>query len=462
MKPFHTRPWLRRVNAVVISLACCAAAAACDSVDYDQLSSGDTKPPPVVETVWDVRVDASEEAAKAAIDGEELFVWGQSKGDLTAYGLATGDEMWDAGAEVENAWVTENVIVVETEDGDVQALDRESGERRFALEGAEYDDKVAVTTDGVAVLGKKDREAVLTFYDIDSGEKVWSKEVDGSPTRSTSVLAPTESPHAEGRRDSVEERIRIAQESPLIYVSDDLEEHYAIHSVANGEQNGSVDVDISNSTDGFATMTDEGNVLTLVQTEDCTAGYVVVNEEFTEIEVFNMYGGHGCPNSPTSAQRNFTDGKLYGLTSSDKPYLIDVDTGDVMWTASEEGSPATFTDGVATYERDGYLKAIDVESAVGENERLWEWDFNSIEFPPNYGRLGKRKIITVTGVDYHADAGGGVAVMGNEEFSCAVDIKDGEPLWTFPGAILDLNDEYVVLQEGYGDDQTLQVSPIGD
>ena len=460
MTDLYARWSLRRLGAAVATLACCATVAACTN----GLADNGTEPPDPIAAEWQLAIEtdaAAPEPTQAVIDGDELFVWGHVGVDddgvgLVAFDLATGEELWHADTKVYGAWVTDAAIVAETMDSEVTVLDRTTGKPRFELDGADHTNRVAVTADGVAVLKETTDDFTLVFHDLDSGSQLWSEEVrNHGPAIEAHIAAPAEAPKVHGTSHrSKQLRLRIAQDSPLLYVhaqAGDASGMYAAHAVSDGEQRMTTGVDATTEAvpKGFMTVSGDDNVVTLVGLDNCSATYAIVDDDFVEREVFEVHGGQRCEVTLPSVQENYGDDMLYGVDYDGQPQLLDADTGEIMWTATEEGVPFAYVDGVATYGRDGYAKAVDIDSG----EQLWDWDYESME-SDGY------KFNEIYSSNLYG-ANGDVVMLGSVWSTHALDADNGEPLWASRSGAVDFNDEYVVLREGVDTQkQTLQVAKI--
>ncbi len=464
MEYFNSPSMLRRLRAVAVSFASCVAV----SARGPTLVSNNPKQPPDIEAVWELDIEsdfADSKQIQAIADGDELFVWGnigRASGPngvgLSVFDLATGDVLWESSVEVRNAWLTDDAVVVESQSGRFRVVDRASGESRFSIETAKSDSPVAATADGVAALEEAGDGFNLTFYDIDSGKKLWSEKVENSGSGSdVYVSAPTKTPNVHNVAAAGKQRnLRTVQNSPLVYAYTSGSEssgEYVPYAVADGHQGEGVEVDTANQVapNGLMTVTAAGNAVTLVGREPCDIVYTIVNEELSEVDRFDMSGGPTCRNDDSVPPETHTDGMVYTVDFSGHPQLIDADTGEIVWTGPEKGTAFTFADGVATYGYKGYAKAVDIDT----DEQLWAWDYESMELRDGYLAFSEVQYANRYGV------AGDVVLLGSEESTFAVRGDGGEPLWSYAGAMVDVSGEYVVLlSDPLADKQQLQVSKL--
>ncbi len=466
MKTIRKRSLLCRWGVAGLSLACCAVAlTACGGAE-PQLESSDVEQPPDVKVLWEPELDADPRSADAVIDGDELFVAESSakRGadrmtDLVVFDLDTGEKLWET-TEVRHTWLAEDSVVMELGSDVVRVVDRASGEKRFEIEPEEFG-SVAATADGIAVMHEVDDAAELTVYDPDSGDERWSVKVEGADSVDDAhVSAPWESRNVHGGKNFSETpSLRVVQDSPMVfaYVRDARNEgHYVPYAVTDGDLGDEIQVHSasSSSEEGvlpgteFMTVSDQGNVVALIGRDRCKSVYAIVDDEMWEAGAFDVHGGETCEN--VGVTKNFVDDMVYGLSESGLPQLIDINTGDVVWTGPEQGTPFAVVNGIAVYGRDGYVKAVDIET----NEPRWDWDHGSMQPRPAYPReFDESQPDNVYGTN------GDVILFGTPHSTFAINADDGEPLWSHLGSMVDIGSEYVVLRPDLSGDN-LRVAAV--
>lgn len=498
MKTILSRRMLHRLGAISLSLTCCLTMTSCivGAKPKEDRQEGKFVDPPVLESVWqaETNVELDHSKTQARIDGDELLVWGQfpdgsdsstapndpgkSEDEIatfTSLDLASGEKRWqsDSDKEVMNAWIAQDTVVLKYDDK-VQILERNDGSVRFEVDSVQKDYTAAATSDGLVMIEEKDSRDHIVYYDLESGDKRWSERVEENKFRSVVPVAahvPTRPANVGAPSTSGKQvRLQFVQETPLVYASVQREDGatLAAYSVEDGDELAEISIgsDGFDSRDGFMTQTPQDNTVMMVDGIRCEQNFVSVDAKAEQQAEFTLYGGPNCDDGRKSIQRNFVDGKLYGLDEDERPSLIDPDTGETVWTAEETGQPLTFVDGTAMYaveddrevkgddgtasyavEQTREVKAVDVAS--GEN--AWTWDYSSIRLGDDFEMPEN-----VTPIGYRYGGRGDHVILGGTLGSFGLDVRSGKRLWASPGAVEEFNDEYVVLVGGLGK-QALQL-----
>jgi outer membrane protein assembly factor BamB len=128
-----------------------------------------------------------------AVDKERVFVASQTVGGgffgrtqyiVWALDRETGRELWQsaaaAGPYVEGGAVSDGVLVIGSSDGNVYALDVETGAQKWVHSTGHRVWTTPLTVEGVAYVGSMDRH--LYALNVEDGSLVWDSGVDGAFT----------------------------------------------------------------------------------------------------------------------------------------------------------------------------------------------------------------------------------------------------------------------------------------
>ena len=276
--------------------------------------------------------------------------------------------------------VVDGVVYAGSDDGNLYALDADSGELLWSFETGEAIRSTAAVVDGAVYVGSNDNH--LYALDAATGEELWRFDTGDWVQRSPAVSNGMVYFPARGEYDRAVHAVDAAT-GDLVWAA---KHPYPIdHHVAPTIRGGRV----------YAQSAEYGAFYAL----DAATGKAAWQAEV---------GGY-VESVPT-----VLDGVVY-LTVINQAYAFDEATGELLWSVSTEefparDFPALVVDGIYYLAPGYYVHALDASTG----EAIWSYDAAELSTPP----------VVAGGVLYGASE--------LAEYLFALDARTGEVLWTLP------------------------------